>query len=338
VAEGRACLSDAGISDHPARYGRRVTPGDPIALVGCGEWGSLVLRDLRQLGCTVWVVARSEESRARALAGGASAVVDDADRLPADVAAAVVAAPTPARPAIVRGLLARGVSVFTEKPLADDAAEARQLAALGGPLFVMDKWRYHPAIGALARLAGQGTLGQVRRLHCVRLGWRGSGHDRNPVWTLLPHDLSIAQEVLGGLPEARCAEAAVVGGVAVELRAVLGGQGGPQLVVEVSSRQLPALRRTVLTCDDGVAVFDGSLPGQVTVVHHRDLDRAAPTTETLVAAGEPPLLAELRAFLEYLSGEGPAPRSTAQEAAEVAVVVDALLRLGGAGPQAPPNR
>lgn len=34
-----------------------------IALVGCGRWGRLVLRDLTSLGCDVVVVGRSEATR-----------------------------------------------------------------------------------------------------------------------------------------------------------------------------------------------------------------------------------------------------------------------------------
>ena len=48
-----------------------------VGLVGCGRWGVHILRDLRALGCDVPVVARSDESVARAREGGASAVVAD---------------------------------------------------------------------------------------------------------------------------------------------------------------------------------------------------------------------------------------------------------------------
>ena len=42
-----------------------------VGLVGCGNWGRHILRDLVALGCRTTVVARSQESRARAGEGGA---------------------------------------------------------------------------------------------------------------------------------------------------------------------------------------------------------------------------------------------------------------------------
>ncbi len=61
-----------------------------VGLVGCGNWGRHILRDLVALGCRTTVVARSQESRARAGEGGAAAVVQSVADLPA-VAGVVVA-------------------------------------------------------------------------------------------------------------------------------------------------------------------------------------------------------------------------------------------------------
>ncbi len=60
-----------------------VESGTRIGLVGCGNWGRLILRDLLALGCEVAVAVPSEESRAAARDGGAALVVDAVDHLPA---------------------------------------------------------------------------------------------------------------------------------------------------------------------------------------------------------------------------------------------------------------
>ena len=57
--------------------------------------------------------------------------------------------------------------------------------------------------------------------------------DVNAVWILAPHDLSIALEVLGQVPEPRSAVPELVGGELAGLTAVLGDS--PWLVVEVST-------------------------------------------------------------------------------------------------------
>src|SRR6476646_6231973 len=90
---------------------------------------------------------------------------------------------------------------------------ARRLAAAAPDrLFVMDKWRYHPGVAELARIARSGELGPVVGIHSrrVTLGHRYS--DVSTVWIHAPHDLAIALELLGSVPEPRHAVAEVVGG------------------------------------------------------------------------------------------------------------------------------
>ncbi len=110
-----------------------------VGLVGCGRWGANILRDLRSLGCSVPVVARSEASVARARAGGASAVVADVSGL-SGLDGIVVATTTSSHADVVGATLDHGVPVFVEKPLCADAEEALRLSELGRDrLFVMDK-------------------------------------------------------------------------------------------------------------------------------------------------------------------------------------------------------
>jgi len=134
-----------------------------VGLVGCGNWGRHILRDLVSLGCEVPVVARSPESIARAeKGGGASKVVTDTGSFPA-LDGVVVATPTSTHAAVLDEVLEREVSVFCEKPLTDDPSAARQLAERAPDrLFVMDKWRYHPGVLELAAIARERRLGGSR--------------------------------------------------------------------------------------------------------------------------------------------------------------------------------
>src|SRR5262249_46632918 len=175
--------------------------GTTVGLVGCGSWGRFILRDLLTLGCRVTVVARTEASRERA--DGAAEIVGSIDELP-EVEGIVVATPTSNHAEVVEESLARGVPVFVEKPLTNDVAKAERLAgAADGRLFVMDKWRYHPGVELLARLAQDGSLGEVVGLHTTRIGWGNAHDDVDATWVLAPHDLSIGLEILGHVPEAR---------------------------------------------------------------------------------------------------------------------------------------
>jgi predicted dehydrogenase len=296
-----------------------------VGLVGCGRWGRYVLRDLRTLGCEVPVVARSEASRARAEEGGASAIVSRGEELPA-LDGVVVATTTSTHAPVIEELLGRGVPVFGEKPLTNDAAAAARLAeAAPDTLFVMDKWRYHSGILELAAIAREGRLGSVSGLTTTRLGWGVAHDDVDPVWVLAPHDLAIALEVMGALPRPREAVGEMSGRAIVGLSALL---DGPDFwhSFEVSARSPERSRRIVLHCDEGVAVLADAWDEHVTVYRSGTPE---PEPERIETPGELPLLSELRAFVEHLRG-GPPPRSSAAEGAAIVAALAELRRLAGA--------
>lgn len=297
-----------------------------VGLAGCGRWGRHILRDLLSLGCEVPVVARSEASRDRAHDGGATEIVAEIAAL-REVDGVVVATPTSTHAEVVEEALALGVPVFVEKPLTADLASARRLAAAAPErLFVMDKWRYHPGVRELARIARSGELGAVVGIHSrrVTLGHRYS--DVDTVWIHAPHDLVIAYEILGELPPPREAVPELVGGELAGLTAIFGHS--PWLVIEVSTLA-PAHRRELrLVCEGGVAQLDGGYAESVAVARAGAID--ADSVEHRPIEGELPLLAELRAFVEHLRG-GPPPLSSAAEGVAIVEAVEATIALARAG-------
>jgi len=294
-------------------------PRPVLALVGCGRWGVHILRDLVSLGCEVHVAADSEASRERAIAGGAASFRTRVEDLPT-VGGAVVAVPTVWHAEIIRRLMPRDVPIFVEKPMTPDAGEAKQLAAeLPDRLFVMDKWRYHPGVEALRDIARSGELGPVIGLSTWRLDWGSPHADVDAVWILAPHDLSIALEILGHIPEPRAAVAEAGGNGLRSLSAILGSD--PWLRLEVSELDRGRRREVRLHLREGTAVLgDG-------YAEHLDITRRGPHGTALVekrpVGGGMPLLRELETFVRHLEG-GPAPKSSAAEGAQV---VDVIARL-----------
>lgn len=293
--------------------------GARVALVGCGRWGRHILRDLNALGCSVTVVARSEAGVRRARDGDAAHVVADLREL-GEVDGAVVATPTVTHAAIVEQLLDRAIPMFCEKPLCPDPDQARALdRAAAGRLFVMDKWRYHHGVEALARIAHAEELGPVRGLVTVREQWGSPHTDVDSLWVHLPHDLAIALEVLGALPPASSARAESIGDVPVGLHGTLGE--GPWVLVSHSS-VAPTTRRLVrLVCEGGTATLADGYDDAVLIRRGAPVRDVEPERRPIDL--EWPLLRELRAFVEHIGG-GPPPRSSA---AEHAVIVERLSRL-----------
>jgi predicted dehydrogenase len=289
-----------------------------VGQIGCGQWGAHVLRDLRTLGCDVHVVARSEESRARASEGGATAVVPDVGAL-ARPDAIVVVTPIATHADVLDEALQHDVPVFVEKPLCDDPAAADRLAALAPDrLFVMDKWRYHPAILKLAEIAESGSLGRPLGLRTMRVQ-PDNRHEEDATWVLAPHDLAIALEVLGEMPRPKAAAGVWDGERLVTLHAMLESDRGWH-VTEISERASRVERRVELHCEEGTAVLEGAWDEHV-VIYVLD-----GRSERLETRGDLPLLAELRAFVEHVAGGGP-PKSTVAEGAAAVHAIAAMRSL-----------
>lgn len=289
-----------------------------IGLLGCGLWGQNILRDLLALGCRVFVVDPSAEVRARALVAGATAVSAALEQLPV-VDGIVVATPATTHAAVIDRVLARCVPIFCEKPFTTDLASAQRLAATDARLFVMHLWRYHPGVEALAALAHSGDLGPVESLRTTRLNWTSPRRDIDCIWTLVPHDLSIALEVFGRLPRPRLALAEWLGTTPVGMLGVCEDLAGGRFVFDVSSRYADKRREVRLHCREGVAVLPSAEADCIEITRNGD----PPCTERLAISRESSLRLELKAFLQYLDG-GPSPRTSAPEAA---AIVDTLVQL-----------
>lgn len=293
-----------------------------IGLVGVGNWGKLILRDLVSLGCEVHAVAVSKSSIANAQEFGAASIVSSIAELPELDAA--VAAPIVTRHAEV--VLALGDAqpgpIYCEKPLTADSLEADRLVdALGDRLFVMDKWRYQAGVLELARIAKSGQIGEVQSITLRRVSTRNPHPDVNTAWTHMPHDLSIALEILGEIPPVTHAVEEVVNDRVVGLRTTLGKD--PWVAVEVSDGALESHRELRVVGSTGIAILAGGWSEEVIVRRFDGQD-----DEVIPAKGELPLLAELRAFVEHVNG-GPAPKSSAVEGALNVRRIEEALAMAG---------
>ncbi|MGN6695566.1 MAG: Gfo/Idh/MocA family protein [Aquihabitans sp.] len=293
--------------------------GPRVAVVGCGRWGRLIVDDLEDLGADVVTVDSHPD---------AGADLPDASALGvhAPIEGAVVATPASQHLRTLEALAPLGVPVFCEKPLAPSVDDAEAAAALlGSRLHLMHVWRYHPGVELLGAVARSGRIGEVHGMRTVRDGWTSPRTDVDAVWTLVPHDLTLAIEVLGQIPTARSALAEVLDGRAVGIWAHLGGAGQPFLAVEASTRFGDKRREIRVHGSEGVAVLRHDGDAEVTL----ELGQAAsPRIEQVAFAPEPPLRRELAAFLGHLAG-GPPPKSSAAEGVDVVRAVDRLRTLAG---------
>ncbi len=300
-----------------------------IALIGCGDWGRHVLRDLRRCGCRVPVVAPSDESRRRAAAGGAERIVERIADLDEPLDGAVIVTPARTHLEVIEVLLAHRpcLPIYCEKPLCVDPDDAARAARRWSTVYVMHKWRYHPGVLALAAVARRGELGPVQSLRIAREQWGTPRRDVDPVWTLLPHDLTIALEILGRIPEPHAARVDRLDGVPWGVTVLLGAS--PWVAITTSARSATPRREVQLFARDGVALLGDAYAREIRVLGRPPGAVTPPAPEARPIPGTMPLLAQIGAFCAFVRGTGPAPRGSLAEEAAIVRTVAAVGRLAG---------
>jgi predicted dehydrogenase len=193
-----------------------------VAQIGFGYWGPNLARNLHhmpeaELAC---VVDRDEQI----LAGvrnlyPTTATATDSEQILTDTSIDAVVIATPARThyALARDSLLAGKHVFVEKPLAMNLSEARELVALAQTqervLMVGHVFEYNPAVRYIKEALDRGDLGEVYYLYSRRVNLGRVQSDVNALWSIAPHDISIALYLLGQMPEAvSCHGAACLNG------------------------------------------------------------------------------------------------------------------------------
>jgi predicted dehydrogenase len=181
-----------------------------IAIIGCGYWGINHVRVFSELPESRVVVVcdrrtdRLQEVGRRFPGVELTAEVDDALRLDG-VDATVVCTEATSHYRVARRCLATGRHVLTEKPMTTAVAEAEELIALaesrGVTLMVGHTFLYNPGIRKVKTYIKQAEVGQVYYLYARRTNLGPIRKDVNALWDLAPHDVSIFNYLLDGVPE-----------------------------------------------------------------------------------------------------------------------------------------
>jgi predicted dehydrogenase len=304
-----------------------------IGLIGCGNWGKNILRDLIALHCTVYVADIDAPARLRAASSGASKVFSSLDELP-ECDGYVVAVPIPDLTHVTAGLLKFKKPIFSEKTLCLSMKDFQSLRDMGGAdyVFAMHKWHYHPGIEALRRVAESGRIGTLDEVCTTRYAWVKDFHGGDVFWTQAVHDITIITHILGYIPEK--VRAIHVGkneyGLPVSLTAILGDK--PAVIMAVSGKHCDKVSGVSIHGEKGSAMLHDGYDACITI-------RTEEGTEKMPIDTTFPLYLELKEFVEYLDG-GSRPRCNLFSAGEVtqalitlreAACIDAHKNLIGSG-------
>lgn len=328
-----------------------------VAVVGAGAWGKNHVRNFAAIpGSRLLYVCDMHEphrERAAQLAPDAE-TTDDLDRVLADerVEAVVVATPPRVHGEVARRAVEAGKHVLVEKPITLDLAEARALVAAaaerGRVLMVGHLLKYHAGVRRMRELVGAGELGRVYYLYSQRLNLGQVRSDENALWSLAPHDVSIALYVFG---EARPVAAACQGGSYLQkgIEDVCFGEiffdGGEVAALHVSWLDPHKTRRFTVVGSRKMATFDDMEPAEKLRVYDKGVDIADPEAgspysgavtlrsgEVHIPPVDPvePLRAECEHFLVCVR-TGSTPETPGEEGVAVLEILTAMKRSLEAG-------
>ena len=331
--------------------------GEPkrLGLAGAGGWGRNLARSLRRLQGAVFTAVCDTDAAARAavVAGSpATRAVEDFSRLIADPAvdALVIATPSATHHRLALDALRHGKDVLVEKPLTLDPRHADELVHAAREharvLMVGHLLIYHPAVDLLRELVRGGALGEVHYVYSQRVNFGVIRTHENALWSLAPHDVAVAIDLLDESPCSVTAQGAAYVRDGVEDVAFLQLRfpSGRMAAIHVSWLDPHKERKLTLVGSRKMVVFDDMEPTEKVRIYDRGVERPdyLPFGEALtlrfgdiviptVAAAEP-LALECQHFVDRLHDRC-RPRSDGESGARVVRVLAAAsesLRRAGA--------
>src|SRR6266511_1852927 len=301
--------------DTRSRLGR---PLVKAALLGYGYWGPNLARNLHQRLGTDWLACVDLDPGRRAEVARRYPWVR-----PLDEVAAVLADPEIG-------------AVIVATPARTHASLAAQALQAGRVLMVGHTFEYNPAVTKMRALLESGQLGDLWYLHSQRVNLGRIQNDINALWSIGPHDVSIANYLIGAAPRWVSARGARYLHTELEdvVFATLGYDGGVLAHLHVSWLAPSKVRRTTVVGSRRMVVFDdldseaklrvydkGADPVQGGYGEYqfrlRTGDIHVPRTELTE-----PLALELEHFLECCAS-GARPRSDGWSGARVVAALEA---------------
>jgi predicted dehydrogenase len=180
-----------------------------VGVIGAGAWGNNLIRNVANSPLTeLAAVCDPDEASRRRVASRYRGVVTlhgiDALLEMPGLDAIVVATPPHLHHIHAKAALEAGYHVLVEKPLCTTGRDARELVELadrkGLVLMVGHTFIYNNLVHEVKRRIDSGELGEVLYLYGQRLNLGKVRQDVDALWNLAPHDISIANYVLGARP------------------------------------------------------------------------------------------------------------------------------------------
>ena len=333
-----------------------------IGQLGIGYWGKNLLRNFYELPecrvTTVYDPKPSAVQRAKQIAPDVLPVCSDQELIDSpDVDAVVIVAPAMFHADLSIRALKAGKHVFVEKPMATSLDDAQKMVeavhAAGKILMVGHLLEHHPAFTSALDTIRSGEIGTLCYMNSVRLNLGRIRSDESAMWSLAPHDVSVALMLAGRNVVSVSATGCSCVQENIEDVAFFSMRFDGGLLAHCHTSWLDADKRRQLTVvgRDKIMVIDDMEPEEKVRIHDKGVDYQEWNGEKVdtvpVRSGAvrsvnyektEPLRIECQAFLDAVE-TGNAPRTDEMDGLRVVSVLDAVersMKAGGAPIDLPP--
>lgn len=181
-----------------------------IAIIGCGHWGPNFIRNFSQMpGVRVAGICDYSSDRLahfKALYGKGLQSYSNYRSLlnKNDLDAVIVSTPATTHYKITKDALEAGKHVLVEKPLSTNSRDAEELVRVADKsrkiMMVGHTFLFNPAVNKIREILQKRQLGKIYYIHSRRTNLGPLRKDVDAIWDLSPHDISIINYLLDGLP------------------------------------------------------------------------------------------------------------------------------------------
>jgi len=304
-----------------------------LAVIGAGNWGINLVRNLNDLGVLSHVAEAVPELRNRVLSETVDiALLDDyRPLLDADINGVAIATPVPTHAAIAGDFLAAGKDVFVEKPMAFTVAEAEELVERARQheriLMVGHLLLYQPAIAWIKDYLDGGKLGKVFSFHQERMKLGRARASENVLWSLGVHDVAVLLHLCGCEPIATSfsGHCGLQEDIADDTYLHMEFPGGVQAHLHNSWLWPENRRRLTVVGEKGMLIYDEM--AQNVTLHRKsidsDLQNKDQGEEVVFEGSGQPLRLEMEHFIECIRTRN-IPRSDGQNGLDVVRVLETV--------------
>jgi UDP-2-acetamido-3-amino-2,3-dideoxy-glucuronate N-acetyltransferase len=178
-----------------------------VAVVGAGYWGENLVRVFHELG-VLEMICDTDKNKIEQLkkiypSVSFSSCFDDV--LSSSIQGIAISTPASTHYELAKEALSSEKDIFVEKSLSLSEAEAKELVSISDEkkliLMVGNILHYHPAYVKLKEIVEDGAIGNILYIHTRRLNLGRVEKERNALWGLAPHDISLILDILKEKPK-----------------------------------------------------------------------------------------------------------------------------------------